>query len=98
MTQSVVDVGQIRLKSCALTFYGTDFVCRKTCFTNPWFVDHSHALTSCWDFYAVRRRRRNEPAAANISIKAPAGSGTAAIALALDPLPGGWPKWARQTV
>ena len=50
MTQPVAVLGQIRLKSSAPTFSGTDFVCRKTCVKNRWIVDESHALMSFWDF------------------------------------------------
>jgi hypothetical protein len=35
MTQRETVFRLIRLKSCALTFSGTDFVCRKTCVKNP---------------------------------------------------------------
>ena len=41
---------RIRLKSCALTFSGTEFVCRKTCVKNRWLVGVSHASMSCWNF------------------------------------------------
>jgi hypothetical protein len=36
MTQAEAILGQIRLKSCAMTFSGTEFVCRKTCVKNWW--------------------------------------------------------------
>ena len=50
------------------------------------------------EFYAARRRRRHQPAAANISSTKVAGSGTATFALATEPLPAVWPKWAPDVV
>jgi hypothetical protein len=44
------------------------FAPHKTCVTR-WFVDKCHAFTSCWDFYAVRRRRRQPNAAESQSQK-----------------------------
>ena len=45
---------------------------------NEWIDDRFQALTSCWDYYAVRVRRRNHPATANINSTSDVGSGTAA--------------------
>ena len=49
-------------------------------------------------FYAVRSRRRHQPAAANNSSPKLAGSGTAALAISPAPLPGGCPKFARHVL
>src|SRR6185503_1279378 len=49
MTHPVAVLGQIRLKSYAPTFSGTDFVCRKTYVKNRSIVGQCHALMSCWD-------------------------------------------------
>jgi hypothetical protein len=46
-------------------------------------------------FYAARPRQRYQPAAANISSTKVDGSGMAEFALAPEPLPAVWPKWAR---
>ena len=74
--------------------FGTIIMCHQLV-----VVGISHALMGCWNFRCDRRRRTHQPAAAaEISITAVAGSGTAAFAIAAAPLPAVWPKWERQTL
>ena len=63
---------------------------------NGWVVGVCHALTSNDTRYEFRRRRRLQPAAANISSTKDAGSGT--VALDEDPLPAVAPKLARHVL
>jgi hypothetical protein len=49
-------------------------------------------------FYEARLRKRQQLVAANINRTSVVGSGTAALKVLLDPLPGGFPKFARQVV
>ena len=57
---------QIRLKSCGPTFYGTDFVCQKTCFKNRSNSGTSHSRMS------LRHGRRPRARIASIVCRASA--------------------------
>jgi hypothetical protein len=61
MTQPTKVLRQIRLKSCAPTFSGTDFVSRKTCVKHRSVFGVFRARMSLRDFCASVRAQRQYP-------------------------------------
>ena len=54
-------------------------------------------VTDVWVYNTVVRRHKYKEKIPTRSINAAPGSGTVAVALALEPVPAVWPKWACHT-